>query len=163
MTRTARYPSPRPGLLLGLFLPALAAPAPPPAVAGPPYPPSPVIRGLTWAPADTIRRAARDSDNWPLTWGDDDRLYTAYGDGTGFVPKVPEKLSLGLARIDGGPDSFEGVNLRSPSAESKGDGKAGRKASGLLMVDGTLYMLARNVGNALLAWSTDRGATWTWA
>lgn len=128
-----------------------------------PYPPSPLIRALSWAPAGTIRRAAKDSDNWPMTWADDDHLYTAYGDGTGFAPKVPEKLSLGLARVEGEPDSFRGINLRSSDVEAKGDGKAGRKASGLLMVDGTLYMLVRNVDNAQLAWSGDHGETWTWA
>ena len=128
-----------------------------------PYPPSPVLLGVAWDAPETIRRAARDSDIWAMTWADDDRLYTAYGDGTGFAPKVPEKLSLGLATIEGGPGSFVGTNLRSPSAESKGDGKAGRKASGMLMVGGTLYLLARNVGNSQLAWSDDHGATWTWA
>src|SRR5262249_42072471 len=96
-----------------------------------PYPRSSVIQGITWAPPATIVRPARDSDNWPLTWADDDQLYTAYGDGTGFSPKVPEKLSLGLARIQGGPDDFVGVNVRSPTGEQpKGDGKRGKKASG---------------------------------
>ena len=108
-------------------------------------------------------RKAHDSDNWPLTWADDDHLYTAYGDGTGFVPKVPEKLSLGLARIEGGPDDFLGINIRSPTCERKGNGKNGLKASGLLMVDGILYLWARNAGNAQLAWSSDHGLTWTWA
>jgi hypothetical protein len=30
------------------------------------------------------------------------------------------------------------------------------------MVDGVLYAWIRNTGNATLAWSTDRGQTWTW-
>ena len=124
---------------------------------------SPLVAKLAWAPAATIIRQARDSDNWPLTWADDDHLYTAYGDGTGFVPKVPQKLSLGLARIEGGPDDFHGVNLRAATAEQKGDGKAGRKASGLLMVDGVLYLWVRNAGNAQLGWSADHARTWTWA
>jgi CubicO group peptidase (beta-lactamase class C family) len=129
-----------------------------------PYPHSPVIAGLSWAPAATIVRQARDSDNWPMTWADDGHLYTAYGDGTGFVPKVPEKLSLGLARIEGGPEDFHGLNLRSPTGEQpKGDGPAGRKASGLLMVEGVLFMWVRNAGNAQLAWSADHARTWTWA
>jgi CubicO group peptidase (beta-lactamase class C family) len=128
-----------------------------------PYPPSTVIQGLTWAPAHMIVRKANDSDNWPLTWADDDNLYTAFGDGTGFAPKVPEKLSLGLARIEGGPNDFLGINIRSPTLERKGNGKHGLKASGLLMVDGTLYLWARNAGNAQLAWSTDHGQSWTWA
>jgi len=34
------------------------------------------------------------------------------------------------------------------------------KASGILMVDGTLYLWVRNVGNAQLMWSGDRGKTW---
>jgi CubicO group peptidase (beta-lactamase class C family) len=126
-------------------------------------PPSPVILGIDWAPPETIVRRARDSDNWPMTWGDDDQLYTAYGDGTGFAPKVPEKLSLGFARVEGGPDDFRGVNIRSATGERRGDGKRGAKASGILMVDGTLYLLVRNTGNARLAWSTDHGATWTWS
>ncbi len=127
-----------------------------------PYPPSPVIRSIEWAPAETIVRRAKGSDNWPMTWGDDDALYAAYGDGSGFAERG-EKLSLGLARITGGPSEFVGENLRSPSAEQRGDGPRGRKASGMLMVDGTLYLLARNAGNAQVAWSTDRGARWRWA
>ena len=31
------------------------------------------------------------------------------------------------------------------------------------MVDGVLYLLVRNVENSQLAWSTDRGASWTFA
>lgn len=131
------------------------------AEAAPPYPRSPVVAGLTWS--ETIVRRARDSDNWPLCWGDDNQLYTAYGDGTGFSPKVPEKLSLGIARIEGGPESFHGVNIRSASCERKGDGKSGPKASGMLMVDGVLFLWVRNVGNAQLAWSEDHGRTWTWS
>jgi hypothetical protein len=61
------------------------------------------------------------------------------------------------------PPQFTGKNLRSTSAEAKGEGAAGRKASGLLMVNGVLYLWARNVGNAQLAWSADHGATWTWS
>ena len=128
-----------------------------------PYPPSQVILGVRWAPVSTIVRKATDSDNWPLTWADDDHLYTAYGDGTGFAPKVPEKLSLGLARIEGGPDEFQGFNVRSPSCERKGNGKTGLKASGMLMIERILYLWARNAGNSRLAWSSDHGLTWTWS
>jgi hypothetical protein len=128
-----------------------------------PYPPSPVITGITWAPAESVARAAPDSDIWATTWADDGHLYSAYGDGYGFAPRVPEKLSLGLCRIEGGPDRFAGVNLRSATIEQKGDGPKGKKPSGLLMVDGVLYMVVRNAGNSQLAWSVDHGRTWTWA
>ncbi len=125
-------------------------------------PPSPVIRGIRWAPKETIVRKAEGSDNWPLTWGDDDALYGAYGDGRGFEPYVPEKLSLGLARVSGLPPDIAGLNVRAPTLEQMGDGRGGKKASGLLMVERVLYLWARNAGNAQLAWSPDRGATWSW-
>jgi CubicO group peptidase (beta-lactamase class C family) len=130
---------------------------------GAPYPPSPIIKAITWSPASDIIRQARGSDNWPLTWAGDNNLYTAYGDGYGFDPKVPEKLSLGFAVVSGSPHSFHGVNFRSPTGEQKGDGKIGKKASGMLMVNGVLYMWVRNAGNSQLAWSGDYGKTWTWS
>ena len=110
---------------------------------------------------ETIRRAAHGSDNWPLTWADDDSLYGAYGDGNGFEPFIAEKLSMGFARITGGPSDVAGRNIRSPTGETHGDGRAGRKASGLLCVDGTLCLWARNATNSQLAWSGDHGTTWS--
>ncbi|MFN7928174.1 MAG: serine hydrolase [Blastocatellia bacterium] len=127
------------------------------------HPPSPVIQRLEWASKETILRQAKGSDNWPLTWGDDDALYAAYGDGNGFEPFLDEKLSMGLARITGAPPIFTGKNLRAPTAEARGSGAAGKKASGMLMVDGVLYLWARNAANSQLAWSRDHGKTWTWA
>jgi CubicO group peptidase (beta-lactamase class C family) len=127
------------------------------------YPRSSHIKRIEWAPASTIVRRATGSDNWPITWGDDDALYTAYGDGRGFEPFIDLKLSLGLAKINGEPEDFSAVNLRSPTAEQRGDGAEGKKVSGLLMVDGVLYLLARNAGNSQLAWSADHGRTWTWS
>jgi hypothetical protein len=70
---------------------------------------------------------------------------------------------MGPARVTGGPEDFHGVNIRSPSAERKGGGPSGPKASGMLMVDGVLYMLVRNTGNSQLAWSHDHGRTWKWS
>ena len=86
--------------------------------------------------------------------------YTSYGDGAGFEPFVDRKLSMGFAKVDGGAADFRGSNIRSASGETTGDGKAGAKASGMLMVDGTLYLWARNTGNAQLMWSADRARTW---
>jgi len=128
-----------------------------------PYPPSPVITGFKWAPLRTVRRDARGSDNWPCTSADDDAIYTGYGDGNGFKSPRAPRLSLGLAKVLGGPDDFKGINVRSKTGEQVGDGASGKKASGMLCVDGILYMLARNAKNAQLAWSADHGRTWTWA
>ena len=124
---------------------------------------SPVIERIEWAPAHSILRFARGSDNWPVTWADDDALYTAYGDGNGFEPFVKPKLSLGLAKITGTPPEICGVNIRSETAEAFGDGNRGPKASGMLCVDGVLYMFVRNATNSQLGWSADHGTTWTWA
>ncbi|MDH7570989.1 MAG: serine hydrolase, partial [Armatimonadota bacterium] len=136
-----------------------------------PYPRSRFIVDVEWAPRCSISRLAtgertRDgSDNWPMTWADDDCLYTAYGDGYGFEPSLPHKLGMGFARVLGQPGNFWGENIRS-SGENTATGPAGKKACGMLMVAGVLYLLARNAdgrGNASqLAWSTDHARTWTW-
>ncbi len=128
----------------------------------PPQPHSQVVGRVRYAPRSQIIRRAAGSDNWPMTWGDDDAIYAAYGDGWGFEPRRPKKLSLGFARILGAPPNFRGVNIPSPSGELTGDGPAGGKASGMLMVGGVLYMWVRNMGNAQLAWSTDHAQTWQW-
>ncbi len=128
-----------------------------------PYPQSSIVWGLRWAPRGAILRQAQDSDNWPITWADDDNLYAAYGDGHGFEPKVREKLGLGFAKVVGSPPEFSGLNIRSASGEQSGSGAKGKKASGMLMVGGVLYMWTRNAANSQLAWSPDHGATWTWA
>jgi hypothetical protein len=153
----------RPILILLLFLVAAGLRAAEPA---PPYPPSPVIAGIDWAPADTIIRQAKDGDNWPLTWADDDAIYTTWGDGTGFPPRVEKKLSCGFARVTGSPDDFKGVNVRS-EAEQLGDGRKGKKGWGILSVGGTLYLWLGHADQkgaaAQLAWSRDHAKTWTFA
>jgi len=133
-----------------------------PGGASAPYPPSPAIADIVWAAPGEIRVSAPDSDNWPVTWMDDGDLFTSYGDGRGFAPFVERKLSMGWARIAGGPLDFSAVNVRSQTGERSGDGANGPKVSGVLMVDGVLYAWARNTGNAQLMWSEDKGRTWTW-
>ncbi len=129
----------------------------------PPYPPSPVIKGLT---IDAARQSLGNGDNWPITWADDDAQYTVYCDGKGFGGGSGEG-SMSLARISGSPPNIQGENIASPSGHKTGGGEGGRKASGLLMVDGVLYMWVRNLNKdgtgSSLAWSKDRAKTWTWA
>jgi hypothetical protein len=138
----------------------------------PPYPQSPVIVGVKWDPPEAVMRQCllhgRDgSDNWPITWGDDDALYTAYGDGWGFdEPPVEEKISMGIAKVTGDPPKHLGTNIRS-DIEQAGFGAAGQKASGMLMVDGVLFMWLRNADHdghtSQLARSDDHGVTWVLA
>jgi CubicO group peptidase (beta-lactamase class C family) len=132
-----------------------------------PYPLSSYISEAKFAPAGTIVRRACDSDNWPITWADDGNLYAAYGDGWGFDPGADKKLSLGLAKIIGDPDEFQGINIRSSTGEQTGDGRTGKKASGMLMADGILYMWLRNAdgdgAESQLSWSSDHGKTWSFS
>jgi len=71
-----------------------------------------LIKGAVLAPQSSITVKAEGSDNWPITWADDDNLYTAYGDGWGFEPKVEKKLSLGFAKIIGATSNLSGFNIR---------------------------------------------------
>lgn len=133
-----------------------------------PYPPSSVVRSLEWH-WDTYKTAAPGSDLWPVTWGPDDKLYAAWGDGGGFGGTDSEgRVSLGIAQIEGNPPNVHGVNvnggknaLHLSSFPKKG------KTDGLLYVKDSLYATINmqdgkwpNVTH-VLAWSEDAGATWT--
>jgi hypothetical protein len=133
-----------------------------------PYPPSETIVGLSWD--DEVLRfgGERAGDNWPITWGDDGLLYTAYGDGNGFGPR-DTNYTLAFATLSGTPPDVRASDLPMSIDPEVGWGKDGIKASGLLMVGGILYLFVRNykvAGNwrhSRLAWSGDHGRTWTWA
>ncbi|KPJ57822.1 MAG: hypothetical protein AMS16_00685 [Planctomycetes bacterium DG_58] len=132
----------------------------------PAYPPSRWIRGLI---IEADRISIGHGDNWPMTWGDDGHLYTVYCDGQGWGDR---RFSMAMAKVMGEPPGVSGVNIPSPTGEHGPDDTGydihGRKASGLVMADGVLYMWVRNLNPAdgtgsSLAWSTDRARTWTWA
>ncbi len=138
----------------------------------PPYPPSRVISSIEWKPVSAMTRAGV-GDNYPITWADDDNLYSCWGDGTGLEPEG-RYLTIGFTRIEGGPKSFRGVSIRSnvelPDTLADGShtwGRAGYKGCGMLMVGGILYLLVRNANRAgeqsHLLWSTNYAKTWTWA
>ena len=120
------------------------------------YPPSKIIANFTIQPE---RISIGNGDNWPITWADNGDQYTVYCDGKGFGGGSGEG-SMSLARISGDPPDFTGHNVISPTGHMTGGGPEGRKASGLLMVDGILYMWVRNLNKdgtgANLAWSEDR-------
>lgn len=129
-----------------------------------PYPPSDAIAGISWAPKQSILRSAKGSDNFPLTWADDDQLYTTWGDGNGFS-KLPRR-SMGFARIEGTPPDHRGIDIRSQQ-ETFGNGRKGKKGWGLLCVDGVLYLWMGHAdgrgGHAQLAWSRNHGHDWEFA
>jgi hypothetical protein len=135
------------------------------AAAGP-YPGSLVIEEVVWGARESVVREGKDGDNWPVTWASDDALYTTWGDGTGFVPKVEKKLSCGFARVTGMPPEFRGENIRS-SAEQLGQGRLGLKAWGALAIGDRIYLAFGHAnkagGESLLAWSDDFAKSWTFA
>jgi len=135
-----------------------------------PYPPSDLIRSITWH-WDTYTNAALGSDLWPVTWGPDDNLYTAWGDGGGFGGSDHDaRVAMGIARIEGGPEHWRGVNVnggKDPEHPATFPKKG--KTAILLSVHGVLYTIVNLQDgtwpdvNHQLAWSTNLGATWTMA
>ena len=139
--------------------------------AGPVYPWSEVISGVSFR-MDSLRNiaprnkvAASGSDNWAITWADDDHQYAVFGDGSGFRTSNALRASLGVARIEGGKDDYSAFNVFKTGNEA--GGWAG-KSLGIISVEGALYMFRNGTGSAAGAFqqtelykSADHGASWT--
>ena len=133
----------------------------------PPYPPSSVIRDILWL-WETHQTAALGSDLWPMTWGPNDCLYAAWGDGGGFGGSDTDgRVAMGFARIEGDPNHWRGINVNGgKDAEYQAAFPKKGKTGALLCVDGTLYSMVNLQDgdwpdvNHVLAWSLDKGATW---
>ena len=125
---------------------------------------------LDWS---THRRGAQGSDNFQLTWADDDQLYGAWGDGGGFGGTNGKgRVGLGVARIAGPGHHWQGTNRWggfNPEHPAQFGGKG--KSWGMISVNGVLYMLVvpdvvpgkgyRNHYEYVEVWqSTDHAATW---
>ncbi len=134
--------------------------------AQPPYPHSQTIKAMTldWSTHD---RFAQGSDNWQCTWADDDHQYAPWGDGGGFGGTNDDgRVSLGVARIEGSWDSYQGFNVwggKNPENPTDLDAKSW----GMVCIDGVLYMwvspeslLETVQTEARLYQSADHGATW---
>ncbi|WP_167546972.1 DUF4185 domain-containing protein [Stieleria maiorica] len=104
-----------------------------------PYPASPLVEGIRfdWT---THRRAAQGSDNFQLTWSDDDHLYGAWGDGGGFGGSNSKgRVGLGVARVEGSAKDHRGVNLWGGAA-SKRDATFDGKSWGMIGIANKLHM-----------------------
>jgi len=135
------------------------------------YPPSPVIAGLSfdWS---THQRHGIGSDNWQLTWADDDHLYGAWGDGGGFGGSNEEgRVGLGFTRIEGDWRDFRGSNVWG-GKDAENPAPFTGKSYGTICVDGVMYSWIvpdqPDTGGPRdhyryieLARSTDHGAHWT--
>jgi len=126
-------------------------------------PSSTPITGITfdWS---THRREAVGSDNWPITWADNDKQYTSGGDGFGWATGRT-KTGQFIVEISGDASSYTGVDRYYPSSESNTD--ADGKSYGIIAVSGNLYMWlspgsgVNNYNSHTLYKSTNDGLTWT--
>ena len=122
---------------------------------------------LDWS---THQRQAVGSDNWQLTWADDDHQYGAWGDGGGFGG-TNSSGRVGLGRIEGDRDNYRGFNVWG-GKDPENPAQFAGKSWGTICVDGVLYSWVipdepDTVGPRdhyryiQLAWSTDHAAHWT--
>ncbi|MGW8317529.1 MAG: DUF4185 domain-containing protein [Bacteroidales bacterium] len=135
----------------------------------PPYPESPVIVSveIDWS---THSRWAPGSDNWPVTWADDGKQYTVWGDGGGFGgTNQVGRSSIGVASISGKWDDFVGENIWGGFRSRRSHEVTG-KSYGILCVDAKLMMwvgLFRTGSDQFdetrVAVSDDHGESWTFA
>lgn len=152
-------------LLAGLFASALPAATEEVRASGhAPYPPSPVIAKVEFDFA-SHQRLAPGSDNWPVTWADDDNLYGAWGDGGGFGgTNSSGRVFLGIARIAGQPPQVTGKNVWG-GLKPEHPAQFGGKSYGILSVGSVLYLWVApqpnpHLATCQIAVSQDHGATW---
>ncbi|MBU4026081.1 DUF4185 domain-containing protein, partial [Patescibacteria group bacterium] len=128
---------------------------------------SSAIKSIAWN-CGSLKQDAKGSDNWPMTWSNDDNQYTAWGDGWGFK-ESGDKKSLGVSKVSGSSAASFTGSERDTWAENGADGGVG-KSYGILSVAGTLYMWVGygGDGSGPRAWrnskvykSTDYGKSWS--
>lgn len=117
-----------------------------------------------------------DGDLFPCAWADDGALYAANGDGKGF-DLSSRWCDIVVNRIDGEIGALSGVRLT--GQEGVGSVFAdpahyNRKPTGMVCVDGVLYLAVQNLNKdpgafgfddvpcATICRSEDKGRTWAW-
>ena len=134
---------------------------------------------------NSIRIPNCSGDVWTTTWADDDNLYSATDDTTGFDNACDSNLAV--QRITAGsPPNVQGETVNAMREFGKGgelkEDKASWKASGLICVDGVLYLAVsrhyydgvgdtssdsahhfwiQETWDASIVKSTDHGKTWS--
>ena len=104
-----------------------------------PYPQSHFVKGIQidWT---THQRHAQGSDNFQLTWADDDHQYGIWGDGDGFAgPNSKYRVSLGVARIEGEYDNYVGYDRYGNKESSEFEADIRGKSWGIISLKGNLY------------------------
>jgi hypothetical protein len=131
-----------------------------------------LIVGLEWV-GERIPypEAGVKGDTYPMTWADDDRIYASAGD-----PLWGESQDgLDVERFDGGPVDYRIAKVN-PMNDYTGWGGNGPKPSGMICVEGILYLAFQNLlrskqapyslasqhgSDAQIVYSTTKGLNWT--
>jgi hypothetical protein len=127
---------------------------------------SDVILGIDFD-LDSIVALAPGSDNWAVTWGQEDEQYTVWGDGGGFGGNNKKgRVSFGVARIDGAVEDFTTTNIWG-GHNSQAPAQFTGKSYGIFALGDTLWMW--RTGNKSdhsafelqeLLFSNDKGLHW---
>ena len=103
-------------------------------------PKSTIIKGFRWLgerigyPEDEVK-----GDTYPMTWADDDEIYTSSGD-----PCWGETMhGLDVEKFSGGPTDYK-ITKYNHMNDYLGWGGNGPKPSGMICVDGVLYLAFQN-------------------
>ncbi|MGD9201233.1 MAG: T9SS type A sorting domain-containing protein [Chitinispirillia bacterium] len=121
-----------------------------------PYQQSNYFLDIIWD-FNSHKRTAQGSDNWAITWADDDNQYATWGDGWGFE-EGGSKTSLGVSKISGSFENYIGTDTW-----RNGYGKS----YGIICIQGILYMWYGPGSNTTsykwtrITKSTDYGESWT--
>jgi hypothetical protein len=104
-------------------------------------PRSKVFKGIEWL-SDVVSYPEIDKrgDTFPVTWSDDDDIYTSAGD-----PVWPDKGSgLDVERLIGNAPNFQ-LERVNPMRDYSGSGGCGPKPTGFLSARGKLYLAFQNM------------------
>jgi len=134
-------------------------------------PQSPLIAGLEWSgervpyPEEAVK-----GDTYPMTWAEDGEMYAAAGD-----PLWGETTSgLDVEKFSGGPRDYKIAKVH-PMNDYLGWGGDGPKPTGMICVEGNLYLAFQNMlrtrvppfsrisqhgSDAQIVYSTNKGAFW---
>jgi hypothetical protein len=129
------------------------------------------VTGIEWL-SERISYPDREvkGDTYPMTWADDDAIYTAAGD-----PLWGESASgLDVERFSGSAPDYTIAKVH-PMNDYLGWGGDGPKPSGMICVDGVLYLAVQNLrktrvpphslisqhgSDAQIVYSTNKGLFW---
>lgn len=146
------------------------APEPPVLTVAPPS----AFAGAVEETVNTVVAKKSHGDLWPACWGNDDMVYTANGDGTGFGGTGSHDVVV--SRVSGSPyDSppmIFGDTLASEGqvASVWSGNNYNRKPTGMLCLGSDLYLAVQDLRKqtfdhapaASISVSHNRGFTWSW-